>query len=1071
MEGSTHHAMDNAAPGQYLPNGNPGPYGGGTIGPTDTTALQADYENVFGPAARDIKFDPQRQKRHQRWHLPDALKGANFFLTDRVDGLITDTTYSPFTSYILPYVYLEHPDAKIKWNVWSFDEGLPSRAPYESGARVLTQTKKSYAGYTVRHAIGIRMEHNFMRSQDGIVNFQRQLKQLVGSIQNGNDLDVMMALVQAPSYAQQVAEKYYAAKRNATQLVRAYVDLFGIMQKSPVGLDVLIEECKQELKNWGAEEPSFMLVNSKFTMQLQMTPERTSYVTQGIDGVKRLRQGPDIDSYRGLSLIKSRAFTIETGALPRDVLRRRVRVAEYYRIRPDQFADTYQYEFYDQSKDSWFRISGDKLKKLAYPDTASQKYPGRAPYIDAKPMISSVSLDPGHTTYTLDDWTYKPYNAKTSMLASLSNTVIQSGVNSHALVLPTYYVADEKIFAQTITQGANVMETGQHPQAHVDASAWFGGGIFCDTTYHLKEGHRAAFPLCNWASLDASRAMKDGALGTDETLYCVKYNTADILNAAPEDLKIYVAYRPNAFKFTWENAHNNQNCNLTTENAIVAAFATAQIDEAANRSLWSHVPGVSQKAICEMYRLMVPMVAYGTTDDQIMSQINAIPVTRNPWTTVLMVGLGAHFHPNSDVRSELQTKLNDAYPSHSNGLENYVKSYMGYAPEITARQATDLFNQFSTINNVRAAINTDTNWIDTTIAYPDNKVSVKISDTKPITPELCSSLFFLTTAKRYFCAAGRFDDGGNHELTKKAGLSLLSRSYAVLTDNVSGLGGPLVPPGGGSGVVATPANKTEIVLIRPNIEHNMLGMIIGRGGIEELGATFWGQTELNCFDDAEHGLWGMNYKYHERAQVMNEKNMVRLWDVCFDGYNGGMDDTFIRWDSQDSVTKFIQDTNNLNEPYNGDSFIAMGFEVNTSEPNYQQNWPSPILWCDHVKNATCVASSADPENIHKVVDPKMRVFRNLQYADPYLDYMGKLPDFAGNARLSKPAGTASAVDEATHATAMAFQGQMRIYDASGNQIADIQGAGHLGPSYPGVASVREGKGMRPGGNPTFSRLV
>jgi hypothetical protein len=27
----------------------------------------------------------------------------------------------------------------------------------------------------------------------------------------------------------------------------------------------------------------------------------------------------------------------------------------------------------------------------------------------------------------------------------------------------------------------------------------------------------------------------------------------------------------------------------------------------------------------------------------------------------------------------------------------------------------------------------------------------------------------------------------------------------------------------------------------------------GRGGIEELGATFWGQTELSCYDDSMHG--------------------------------------------------------------------------------------------------------------------------------------------------------------------------------------------------------------------------
>jgi hypothetical protein len=55
--------------------------------------------------------------------LPDVLKGSNPFLADKIDGLITDTTSSPFTTKILPYMYIENVDAKIKWNRWSFDEG------------------------------------------------------------------------------------------------------------------------------------------------------------------------------------------------------------------------------------------------------------------------------------------------------------------------------------------------------------------------------------------------------------------------------------------------------------------------------------------------------------------------------------------------------------------------------------------------------------------------------------------------------------------------------------------------------------------------------------------------------------------------------------------------------------------------------------------------------------------------------------------------------------------------------------------------------------------------------------
>jgi hypothetical protein len=49
----------------------------------------------------------------------------------------------------------------------------------------------------------------------------------------------------------------------------------------------------------------------------------------------------------------------------------------------------------------------------------------------------------------------------------------------------------------------------------------------------------------------------------------------------------------------------------------------------------------------------------------------------------------------------------------------------------------------------------------------------------------------------------------------------------------------------------------EYVIVRPVIEHSMLGIIMGRGGGEELGNTLWGQTELSCYDDSFHGVWGM----------------------------------------------------------------------------------------------------------------------------------------------------------------------------------------------------------------------
>ena len=58
--------------------------------------------------------------------------------------------------------------------------------------------------------------------------------------------------------------------------------------------------------------------------------------------------------------------------------------------------------------------------------------------------------------------------------------------------------------------------------------------------------------------------------------------------------------------------------------------------------------------------------------------------------------------------------------------------------------------------------------------------------------------------------------------------------------------------------ITIPEQIGSVLLLRPNIEHYMLGMIMGKGGsVDDLGATLWGQTELSCFDDGQHGVWGM----------------------------------------------------------------------------------------------------------------------------------------------------------------------------------------------------------------------
>ena len=106
----------------------------------------------------------------------------------------------------------------------------------------------------------------------------------------------------------------------------------------------------------------------------------------------------------------------------------------------------------------------------------------------------------------------------------------------------------------------------------------------------------------------------------------------------------------------------------------------------------------------------------------------------------------------------------------------------------------------------------------------------------------------------------------------------------------------------------------------------------------------------------------MSYKYNEKAIVINNKNLIRLWDVAYDGYNGGKDCTSVNWMSEKSMEKFMQDTYEMNRPYEGVSMMVMAFKnVDETEP-----WPSPILFHDAGYNQGNQTISIDAEGANYI---------------------------------------------------------------------------------------------------------
>ena len=307
--------------------------------------------------------------------------------------------------------------------------------------------------------------------------------------------------------------------------------------------------------------------------------------------------------------------------------------------------------------------------------------------------------------------------------------------------------------------------------------------------------------------------------------------------------------------------------------------------------------------------------------------------------------------------------------------------------------------------------------------------------------------------------------------------------YLALEGGSGGGGSGSGGGGGGGGLGGRRPSKeddVEIVILRPNIEHYMFGIILGKGG-EQLGSTFWGQTELSCYDDSQHGIWGMSYKYHERAIVINERNLVRLWDIGYDGYVGGKDDKHLKWHNKEDVHRFKDSTLEVTKHYRGPSMLVMAFshhrKNDASKPRFKtaydkefkQNWPSPIVFYDK-KADPGTAHTIGAENTHNMDTSEFRVFVDDIYYDKYVKYRENMAQYDMLHKVRKNAGQASAENESS-TEALAFQGSMRVLNNAGNVIQEIHGSGHHGPDFVGVASLRAGKGYKVSTQPTTQRLV
>lgn len=328
------------------------------------------YQEFFGMPKGPITTDPFRYRTTQNWDLPDAFKGKSQYLGEMIDQQIL-TGDSFYTRVLLPVIRTDQ--MSISWNRWEFDQHFLDVVPEEGVSRLLENRVEGESRTIVRRGIALQLEHGFMKTERGRMNYIMNLRQIYSAIQETTNFDVLSACLQADNYniTWQKRHGYYNRMR-IQQRIELEIEQWACIQKDPFGFEKLNARVDDLLSKTGGKADTWVLPPGLDNWKA-FQPHQTDYYLSGKpfsqDSVKSVRLA---GSQRVFIM---RNFNIERGVEPLDISVRERQIGSFNtmfdRLRNIRKGDEYRsaeriVKRYDVEKDDWVSLTLDMALENAH---------------------------------------------------------------------------------------------------------------------------------------------------------------------------------------------------------------------------------------------------------------------------------------------------------------------------------------------------------------------------------------------------------------------------------------------------------------------------------------------------------------------------------------------------------------------------------------------------------------------------------------------------------------------------------------------------------------------------------
>ena len=299
--------------------------------------------------------------------LPEAYKGNSKLLRDRTEFLVyTDENW--YTQIVMPVEVVTNAN-KVVWNKTEYGTTIPGLVPELGTVRIQGSRRISGSAAFDRRGLGLYLEHGFMHTEAGRIDYQNQLQQIANSILECAKLDVINTLLNADDMNREWETKYGQYKgRHLRDVLQTQVWMWACLQKYERAEQMLETKVNSWMERYRGRADTWILP-PQVQNYLSIGPsEMIEYYRAGPAGPARLADGPKAITTIGKSRVFiARTYEVDSTEGPRDLLTFPWEIGEYavmYDRNRDKSYKGYRsvwrhVQIYNEDEDKMFEV---KLK-------------------------------------------------------------------------------------------------------------------------------------------------------------------------------------------------------------------------------------------------------------------------------------------------------------------------------------------------------------------------------------------------------------------------------------------------------------------------------------------------------------------------------------------------------------------------------------------------------------------------------------------------------------------------------------------------------------------------------------